>query len=426
VVFFTDSEKLTEDASIIGSDLYRCEIGLVGEELGCITLSNITGPAAAPGESAEVRGIASGLSADGTKIYFVANGVLDAQPNAFDEVAQAGQPNMYLWQEGEGLRFIAPLSNGDATDWGEALSAPGARSGKLSAAISPSGRYLAFMSLRSLTGYDSRNPFSDSPNEEAFLYDAVEDELLCLSCSPTGTAANGEMRPFIGVEGGQAPPVDIEELWSNKQVAATLPIGSLRNELGPSLYQPRAVFDSGRVFFNAFDGLVPADSNENWDAYQFEPLKVGDCVAAPASSAVARVGDGCVGLISSGKAEGESAFVDASASGDDVFIMTRGRLSALDKDNAMDLYDARVDGIATVSKLVPECSGEDCREAPFAPSAVPPGSAGFDGPGNVKSSKKCPKGTHKIRRQGKVKCAPKRQKQKKRSQRENSNRGVER
>ena len=45
--------------------------------------------------------------------------------------------------------------------------------------VSPDGRYLAFMSDRSLTGYDNVDAVSGMRNEEAFLYDAVTGKLVC-------------------------------------------------------------------------------------------------------------------------------------------------------------------------------------------------------------------------------------------------------
>ena len=50
---------------------------------------------------------------------------------------------------------------------------------------------------------------------------------------------------------------------------------------GPSLYRPRAVHDDGRVFFNAADSLVPADSNGNGDVYQYEPTGTGELQPPP-------------------------------------------------------------------------------------------------------------------------------------------------
>ena len=54
--------------------------------------------------------------------------------------------------------------------------------------------------------------------------------------------------------------------------------------------------------------------------------------------------DGTIQLISGAEAGGEAVFLDASASGNDVFFATRERLAATDTDQLIDVYDARVDG----------------------------------------------------------------------------------
>ena len=54
--------------------------------------------------------------------------------------------------------------------------------------------------------------------------------------------------------------------------------------------------------------------------------------------------DGAAQLISGTEGGGEAVFLDASASGDDVFFATRERLAPTDTDELVDVYDARVDG----------------------------------------------------------------------------------
>jgi hypothetical protein len=185
----------------------------------------------------------------------------------------------------------------------------------------------------------------------------------------------------------------------------------IRATSGPTLYRPRTVLDSGRVFFNAVDPLVPADSNGDWDVYQYQPLGAGDCSPAPENSAVARSGEGCVGLLSSGSADGESAFIDASADGNDVFFMTRGKLSALDVDQEVDVYDARVGGVEQRPPLVTECAGENCLPLVDPPNDATSSSEAFNGPGNVKSGgRKCPKGKRAVKSKGRTRCVPKRHK----------------
>ncbi len=115
-------------------------------------------------------------------------------------------------------------------------------------------------------------------------------------------------------------------------------------------------------------------------------------------------------MLSSGKSPQASFFGDASASGNDAFLITSSPgLVGQDKDQLYDVYDARVGGgLSAQNQVAPlPCeSGEACH----GPSAPPPGfqgpgSATFKGPGNVKPS--CPKGKQKVRSKGKTRCVAK-------------------
>src|SRR5207344_3091442 len=312
VAFFTDTRNLTPDANESGADLYRCAVRIEAGELGC-ELTDLTAGTlnpADPFESAEVQGIAAGIGEDGTKVYFVARGVLDEEPNGEGQGAAPGEPNLYLWQEGSGVRFIATLSEEDERDWGSfsTLLRFGALGAEQTAAASPSGRYLAFMSQLPLTGYDNRDALSGEPDQEVFRYDTEanggEGELICASCNPSGARPAG-LHGQAGV--GGAPFYDFQQQWREGQpLAATLPDATRLSRNGPSLYRPRAVHEDGRLFFNAADSLVAADSNGNWDVYQYEPTGVGDCSASSGDPGTARAAGGCVSLISSGAAEEEA------------------------------------------------------------------------------------------------------------------------
>jgi hypothetical protein len=76
--------------------------------------------------------------------------------------------------------------------------------------------------------------------------------------------------------------------------------------------------------------------------------------------------------------------VDASATGGDVFFLTCAQLSPLDRDEAFDVYDARVDGgFPALPALAPVCEGEACQGAPVPqPVFGAPASATFSGVGN--------------------------------------------
>ena len=407
VVYFSDSQRLTADASPAGFDLYRCEIPTGDPAAGCATLTNLTGPAVSGGESAEVLGLLSGMSDAGNRLYFVAEGVLSANENEFGDSAQPGEPNLYFWEEGAGPHYVATLSVEDEPNWGGRSKV----AAEVSATTSPDGRFLAFMSERSLTGQPNEDLETGKPVEHAFTYDADSDRLQCISCNPTGSASKGQ------ISEGFSQLVDPQRQWEGQRVSAILPQPTINRSTGESLYRSRVVFDSGRVFFNSLDGLVSADSNGQWDVYQFEPLGQGSCTASSGGSAIARSGEGCVSLISSGTAEDESVFLDASASGDDAFFLTPARLSVLDEDAVLDVYDARVDGVPATLAPNTECLGEACQATAIAPNDPTPASAAFKGQGNVKQSarKRCAKGKRAVRRGGKARCVARKHKKNRRA-----------
>ena len=93
-------------------------------------------------------------------------------------------------------------------------------------------------------------------------------------------------------------------------------------------------------------------------------------------------------LISSGTSTQESAFLDASESGEDAFFLTSQPLVGQDQDNDFDVYDARVCTSASPclsqALIVPESceTAQTCNSTPPAaqPSFTPPASATFSGP----------------------------------------------
>ena len=405
-VFFTDPQRLTADASAEGRDLYRCEVGDVGGSLGCAELVNLSAPLSGSEEDAEVQEVSPGMSSDGSTVYFVADGVLDPESNDQGESAAPGDPNLYVWKQGVGVRFIASLSRRDDRNWGEVGVDPIGSASRVSATASPSGRYLAFMSERNLTGGESDDPDTGEPVEQAFLYDSSGQDLWCMSCNPSGGTDAGHQINKGGSEGGVIFP-DPQGMWSGRWVSATLPEASEGEPtIGLSLYKPRAVLDNGRAFFNSIAPLVSGDSNGTWDVYQFEPQGLGGCDSEARSGVVEVVEGGCVGLISSGTDGLPSVFMDSSASGDDVFFATFARLSILDTDDIVDVYDARVDGVEAVVEQHPECAGEACQPSGATPGTVTPNSATFNGHGNLneRPRKHCKKGQRKVKRNGKTKC----------------------
>jgi hypothetical protein len=380
-VFFTDGQGLTADSTASGEenrDLYECEIVEVAGKLACelhdLTVDHNSG------ESAAVQGLVLGASEDGAYVYFVANGALagSATPGdcaRFTNTAGA-TCNLYVWHEGS-LRFVATLSNEDRPVWlGE-----GGFLGRVASRVAPHGLYLAFMSDRSLTGYNSTDVSSGQADEEVYLYDARADRLVCASCNPTGARPTGVLDT-----GGML--VDRRGVWTGHWLAASIP-GWTPIDLRHALYQSRYLSDSGRLFFNSPDVLVPQATNGKEDVYEYEPQAVGLCTNSSATFNASS--GGCVGLISSGTAAEESAFLDASAGGEDAFFLSASRLVPEDMDDSFDVYDAHV---CTASEPCPtqpegqpaECgTAEACRGAPSPQPTVlgTPGSSLLSGNGNL-------------------------------------------
>lgn len=375
VYFTADAAHLLTGDTVPGSgeNLYQCE--LPQEEGGQCKLTDLT-----PAPEAGVLGM-SGSSEGAPEesgapyVYFVATGVLTGSPGPLP-----GQPNLYL-RHGGTTKFIATLAGaeegkgdggtpctkststgschvsfGDSCDWtarggcefiyegGTLITAFGG----LTSRVSQDGRFLAFNSIRSLTGYDNEDAASGAPGEkmdaEIFLYDAASEELSCASCNP-----NPSVKPTA--------PAMIR--WP------ATPDG---NSYQHAVYPQRNLTDGGQLFFESHDALLPADSGGGLSVYEYE--------------------SGQLSLISSGDSEAESVFLDATPDGSDAFFMTAKRLVPRDTDTAFDVYDARVGGgFAEASEVASSCKAEACRPAVTPPAPFPePGTASFAGPGNAKEA----------------------------------------
>jgi hypothetical protein len=382
-VFFTDTQQLTADAgtSAKGGDLYEYDLDRpAGQSLLDLT-------PAKGGESAAVQGSVVGASEDGSYLYFVADSVLapGAAPGDCSGVGGERRETCDLYMRHDGVTsLVATLTGEDSPDWAKGH----ADLSQLSARVSPDGRWLAFMSSSPLTGYDNRDAVSGRPDEEVFLYHAGASEagagrLACASCDPTGARPNGveyETGTFsiIRIAGGGVS-------WKQTWIAASVP-GWTAYMLGAARYQSRYLSDSGRLFFNSSDALVPQDTTGTEDVYQYEPSSaaegapVGD-TCTEAGATYSRVSDGCVNLISSGASPEESGFLDASETGGDVFFLTNAKLSYLDFDSAPDVYDARVGGGDVEPARPIECAGDACQQPANVPMALTPASLTFSGPG---------------------------------------------
>jgi hypothetical protein len=355
---------------IEASNLYACDLSEVAGKLACDATQLAT----------EVQGTIMGASEDGSYVYFVSTATMATGALAGDDNLYVEHYNGTAW---EAPNSIAVLSGEDFPDWLGSLN-------DLTGRVSANGRWLAFMSQRSLTGYDTRDAVSGQPDEEVYLYHASTRKLVCASCDPTGARPNGSMYGE-GVYGKSGLLGGGDRVWGQERwLAANIP-GWTPYELGRALYQSRYLSNEGRLFFNSGDALVPQDVNGTWDVYEYEPPGVGSCGTSGATFTARS--EGCIDLVSSGGSADQSAFMDASENGNDVFFLTTSHLSARDIDTSFDIYDAHVcsPGAPCVSSPVspPACTtGDSCKAAPSPQPSVfgAPPSATFAGIGNVTES----------------------------------------
>jgi DNA-binding beta-propeller fold protein YncE len=343
------------------------------------------------GETSEVQNMVLGASEDGSVVYFVATGALASG-------AESGKDNLYVVSQTGATwsrpRLVAVLSQDDAQTWGDETGLFSWGPGGLASRVSPNGRFLAFMSDQSLTGYDNHDAVTGRPDEEVYLYDEATESLTCVSCDPTGARPVGLYEPTAQEADGNRdlwPAFDKLGIWAGHSLAADIPAWDLVNIAAPdhSSYGSRLLTDEGRLFFNSVDSLVPRDTNGRTDVYEYEPDGAGSC----------GVTAGCTSLISSGTSGEESTVLDASGRGpggeeaEDVFFETAARLAPQDYDASLDVYDAHVCSrtapCGTPVASPPACSsGDSCKGAPTPQPEVfgAPASATFAGAGNVQSA----------------------------------------
>jgi len=321
-------------------------------------------PAATSKIAARAGGVV-GSSEDLSYLYFTSReAIAGSGPNERGEEALDGEWNLYM-RHGGASEFVATI---DQVDRGGAHridsgNSSGVDSTVPDAQVSPDGRFLAFTSVRPLTGYDSTDSAGGKAAAEVFRYDAVSGHLVCASCRPSGE------RPAQS------------QLEQGGQVAAFVPDQNLPN------YVRRALSDDGsRLFFEAHDQVLPADRNEALDVYEWEAAGSGGAHGCRVSdSDYSPRNEGCLSLISTGAGASDSHFVDASADGGDVFFDTVSSIDPRDSDSGLrDVYDARAEGgFPPPEPAAPECAGDACQPVPAGPQPPSPPSAAAAGDGNL-------------------------------------------
>jgi hypothetical protein len=402
-VFFTSTQKLTDDASDLTAGGNAAEEACAAEGSGGCNLYLYDFAKAVHGRLSLVAGGASdvlgvaGMAEDGARVYFVATGkIAGAGVNEFGKAPVEGSPNLYVYDtDTGGTAFIATLGAQDREVWRAAFNHPVEVTGE-------DGRFLLFASsAQGVTPDDTGGPGLEQLfeyNAEGESGDPEVGELVRVTQGENGYANNGN-----SVSEGI-------NLYSVANIAHQVGLGadfkSLSNRLNVSGDGKTVVFET----VGALSGrALSASSLGCSSVYEFHS-------AGPIS-------DGVVSLLSDGRDvqlnKGISCgaqFEAMDGSGDNVLLSSADELVPADTDGAQrDIYDARVGGgFAPAPASTPECQGEGCQGTfSSAPGPVAPGSltqapeASVSAPVTTSTSRKntkkkptkCAKG--KKRRQGK-------------------------
>jgi hypothetical protein len=360
-VFFTTSAPLVEGDKDEGEDLYMARIGCPsGEGEACaaeagnakVTALVQVSHDAHVGEAAEVQGVVR-VAPDGSRVYFVARGVLGEGAGAEGGSPVAGADNLYVYDSASGrVAFIADLCSGP----GSSGSAEDARCpGDLSAGAAgrndselwlsqgeaqtagADGAFLVFSSYGQLSADDTDTA------SDVYRYDAGTGALIRVSIGEEGFDANGNDDSFdASVANGR---------WGGSVIA--------QNEMGT-----RAISEDGSpIVFTTAEPLSPKASNGLANVYEWRE--------------VPGRGEGAVSLLSGGSGDQPVNDAAMSPSGRDVIFVTTQGLLPQDTDGAPDIYDARLgDGFPAAPAPRQPCSGDACQGPLTNPAALlVPGSA---------------------------------------------------
>jgi hypothetical protein len=380
-VYFTSSDKLTADDTDTSRDLYLWDEGslapghliLVSQGNGGITGNTDACSAVGAWTSkcdvvrmtfgrdafgnlsdqySDLLGGAGGnpwaentVASGNGDVYFLSPELLDGANGLENQV------NLYDYRGGK-VQYVTTLEAGSKaclnpqqTATPHCSATPVARM-----EVTPDDSYMAFLTTSKLLGYDNQG------HAEMYLYTPSTGELKCVSCVPGGV-----------------PP---------------------SNEVTGS-YNGRYLTNDGRVFFNTNDALVPQDTNQVNDVYEYV--------------------DGRPQLITSGTSPrndvfglalifGSPGLIGVSADGTDVYFATRDTLVSQDRNgDLVKIYDARTGGGFPVIPPAPGCAAADECHGPgsSAPAGIAAGtSPSLGASGNVPAVQK--KARHRRKRHRKA------------------------
>ncbi len=386
--FFTSVQQLTNNASqdpqpqdgatpcsgtsgVNGCNLYMYDFANpAGRNLVTMSAGDTSGG------GPRVQGVA-GISADGSHVYFVAQGVLSRAANDRGESAKNGSDNLYVFErdaahpEGR-TTFITTLLQADKLEWSESREAN----------VTPDGQFLVFTSYRNLTADDT----SVSGASQVFRYDAQSGQLARVSIGDQGFDDNGN-RPT------NTPCTHISP-YCSENVHIAPPRFTIR--AGEARLDPTMSHDGSYVFFTSPVALAPGALDDvQVGRLEENPDDANTPILPQFAQNVYEWHEGRVHLISDGRdvvqhgEESDVQLLGSDATGANVFFSTADPLVPGDTDTQLDIYDARIctagdPCVRSVAPVDSSCQGDACHAPPGgAPAAPNVASTTFAGPGNL-------------------------------------------
>lgn len=265
--------------------------------------------------------------------YDTRTGDLQYLPGAagtFLAVTNAGDAVVFLAPDGRTLSMWSSSGVREISDIDPAAS-PGGVLIVEPVKISNDGGAVVFRTSGAPAGFSNPGGYN-----QVFRYTTATSAVICLSCPADGTAPTGNASLSSSSEVGRGEPIDARSM----------------------------TLAGDAVFFDTPDALTPKDTNGQRDVYEW------------------RAGERR--LVSTGRSNSPSYFIDNSADGRDVFFATTEDLNGVDRDGAYDVYDARVGGGFPVPSAPAPCAGSACQGPVVGPPApVNAATVSFVGAGNT-------------------------------------------
>jgi Tol biopolymer transport system component len=363
------STSCSNETGVPGCDLYVYDSTKpAGERLTQVSAGDASDPT--PGEGADVVSGITAISADGSHVYFVADGVLTERENSEGAEAQEGHPNLYAYTyPAKELAFVGTLTAADhgfaqeglfggGSTWEDgAYPVPVMGTDAQGRQIGGDGHILLFRSKAALTAGDTNGA------ADIFRYDADSGSLERISAPEPGGSDSGAFDATTAFSSGlSGPAFAVTGRWVSE--------------------------DGDTVVFSTAQPLVPGDVNGLVDSYMWRD---GKLFRIPGTAKLT--------------AENFTPHQPTLSPDGSTVAFTSEEVKLLpgDGDSAADVYVARVDGGYPPPPPAPACAGEEgCQGAPAtSPGQIGAASSTFAGTGNPKASPrrpKCHKG--KARRHG--------------------------